>query len=573
MNRLSSQLRIGEKIGLGFAVVCLLFFAVVGYYHHTLRSVTGDYKHLLAVFETRKSLALAIEIEMAAVRDAEKAFLIAHKEQFAQEVDEHLQVLFDKLALLAAVDEDSRQTVDQLRPLLTGYRDSFHAVAEAWRSMGLDENSGVQGAFRSKIHRLHELAGRYSVDRLYAGLLQLRRHEKDLALRRDLRYAEQVRRQVGELVQMVKGSELPAAVKAQLLNDLRQYAQSFEPFARELLAGGNANGGMGRFRDAAHRIEAVLKANHVPHLENSILQLRRREKDFLLRGDESYPPMVAEIARGIRAQIAASAIADADKALLSGLLNDYQSSFFVLVAQRARIAALTRAMDAAAQRVAPLLTSNSAQANQMMSQRIEETSLAAQTSARLAVGAMLAATILGALFAVLITRRIVRPLREMAGLLDNLAYGAPTPRVAAVPGGRDEVNAMALSLNALIGHRANFLAWWKSSLQEMNAERTLQAASSRDEREQAIAELRAVGMARVEQLNAMHGRLLAEVDDIIATTQRVQSNHSGTTFDDAKRIEHAAREIATLLEIVGGDLSVPANDAGSPSATAPPALV
>ncbi|MDS4014896.1 MAG: hypothetical protein RKP46_11170, partial [Candidatus Accumulibacter sp.] len=137
----------------------------------------------------------------------------------------------------------------------------------------------------------------------------------------------------------------------------------------------------------------------------------------------------------------------------------------------------------------------------------------------------------------------------------------------------DEVNAMALSLNALIGHRANFLAWWKSSLQEMNAERTLQAASSRDEREQAIAELRAVGMARVEQLNAMHGRLLAEVDDIIATTQRVQSNHSGTTFDDAKRIEHAAREIATLLEIVGGDLSVPADDAGSQSATAPPALV
>ncbi len=567
MKRLSSQLRIGEKIGLGFVVVCLLFAGVVGYHHHTLRSVIGDYKHLLAVFETRKSLALAIEIEMAAARDAEKAFLIRHQEHFARDVDDHLQTLFGKLALLAAVDDHSRQTVDQLLPLLTGYRERFHAVAEAWRSMGLDENSGVQGTFRSKIHRLHELSARYNVDRLYAALLQIRRSEKDLALRREPRYGEQLRRQVADLAQMVRGSELSAEVKAKLLDDLRKYAQGFELFAGDVLAGGNANGGKGSFRDAAHRMEAVLKANHVPQLETSILQLRRREKDFLLRGDESYPPMVAELAREIRAQIAASAIAEADKALLTGLLRDYQRSFLVLVAQRAQIAELTRGMDAAAERVAPLLTSNSAQANQMMADRLDEISLATQASTRLAVSVMLGAGVLGALFAAAITLRIVRPLRQMAGLLDNLAYGAPTSRAAAVPGGRDEVNAMALSLNALIDHRANFIAWWKSSMNEMNAQRSLDAAGTDDERAAAVRELRALARARVEQLNAVRGRLLAQVEQIVGAAQRVQSLRSGASMDEGKNIEHAAREISTLLELVGGELPATAEDGSPPVVT------
>ena len=65
------------------------------------------------------------------------------------------------------------------------------------------------------------------------------------------------------------------------------------------------------------------------------------------------------------------------------------------------------------------------------------------------------------LFAVLITLRIVRRVRLMAGLLDDLAYGSPTRRVPTVSNGRDEINAMGESLNALGDHRATFMGWWK----------------------------------------------------------------------------------------------------------------
>ena len=159
------------------------------------------------------------------------------------------------------------------------------------------------------------------VDRLYTLLLQIRRSEKDLALRQDAAYRERVRTLIAEFREQVETSGLNDAIRAKLLAELTAYATSFEPYADSALKAGNVAGGKGPFRDAAHRIEAMLNAYHVPKLEASVLQLRRREKDFLLRGDETYPPMVVEIADAIRAQIARSLIADADKALLLSLIH------------------------------------------------------------------------------------------------------------------------------------------------------------------------------------------------------------------------------------------------------------
>jgi hypothetical protein len=83
-----------------------------------------------------------------------------------------------KMAALAAVDQHSRQTAEQIEQRLTTYQTNFRAVAEAWRRIGLDENSGLQGAFRQKVHRLQELSAQYYVDPLYTTLLQIRRSEK-----------------------------------------------------------------------------------------------------------------------------------------------------------------------------------------------------------------------------------------------------------------------------------------------------------------------------------------------------------------------------------------------------------
>lgn len=553
MEKVWSQFRIGEKIGLGFAVVGLLFVGVVWHYHQTLQSVLGDYQQLQSVFEVRKSLALEIEIEMAAARDAEKDFLLQRREHFAEDVDQHLQVMRAKVAALAAVDQHSRQTAEQLQRLLTTYQENFRAVAEAWRSIGLDENSGIQGAFRQKVHRLQELSAQYYVDPLYTILLQIRRSEKDLALRHDPAYRDRVRILIQEFRQLVQGSGLQATVKQNLLSELVVYARTFEPYADNALKTADVGGGMGPFRDAAHRIEAILRAHHVPHLETNIFKLRRHEKDFLLRGDEAYVTMLVEMARTIRSQIAASPLSETDKALLAGLLLDYQQGFLLLVAQRASIVTLTREVDAAARQIAPLITANVDQANQMMAARVEAIAESSRASVHLGLIAMYGALAFALIFVITLTTRIVRKVRQMAGLLDDLAYGAPTARVLAVPGGRDEINAMAESLNALLEHRANFLDCWKTSMNEMIAQRELEHAHSAAARDEMITELRAATIAKVQQLNAIRGRLLHHAEHIVEIHQRLRSAPGDVTTDDVQSLEHAAQGMVTLLEILTVD--------------------
>jgi HAMP domain-containing protein len=546
--RYSSKLRIGEKLGLGFGLVGLLFVGVLWHYQQTLGAVLDDYRQLHDIFERRKSLAFEIEISMAAAREAELNFLSQRKEQFAAKFDLHLHDLRKNVALLAAVDEQSRQTAAELEALTATYEAAFHAVADAWRSMGLDENSGLQGNFRERIHRLHDLSGNYNVDRLYTALLQIRRSEKDLALRRDPMYRDRVRRLVVEFRQLVETSALQPAVREKLLAELGVYTRTFEPYADSVLRTGNPDGGKGPFRDAAQRIETLLDAHHVSNLEASVLALRRGEKDFLLRGDESYAQNVVETARSIRAQIAASTIADGDKALLTGLLRDYQRSFLVLVSRRAIIADLIGEMDAAANRVVPLIQQNVAQADQLMAGRVAEITESSQASIRRGLLVVAAAIVLATLFAVTITRTIVRPVRQMAGLLDDLAYGTPTGRVPTVVGGRDEINAMGESLNALINHRANFLEWWKASMNEATALRDLAAASTEAERDEANRELYAAEIAAVQQINAIRGRLLQHSERLVEVARRARSGSGKLSADDATALEHSARGVAVLLE-------------------------
>jgi hypothetical protein len=80
-----------------------------------------------------------------------------------------------------------------------------------------------------------------------------------------------------------------------LLAELDIYAATFEDYARTLAAGNEVPGGKGPFRDAGHRLEAIIAANYVPGLETTILQMRRREKDYLMRRDVGYVQEVREL--------------------------------------------------------------------------------------------------------------------------------------------------------------------------------------------------------------------------------------------------------------------------------------
>jgi len=474
MDKLNAKLRIGEKIGFGFGLVGLLFLGVIWQYQTILQQSLADYQRLQDVFEAKKSYALDIESSVLKARISEKNFSIDRDEKFAEETKSHINQSFSTAEKLRAIDDSAAAVAAQITQLMKTYQHHFLAVVDDWRKMGVDHNSGLQGAFREAVHELEAMAGQHKVGRLYLQLLQIRRGEKDLGLRREEQYRVKVIQLIQAFKEEVNASELIDQVKHELLKEADIYQTTFEDYARTVLAHEDIHGGKGLFRQAAHRIEALLKAHYIPDLESSILQLRRREKDYLLRHDTGYVDMALQEIEHINAQVDSSSIAVKEKTRFRKLLDNYRVDFLALVKQYDHILGLTEEMHQAVSEITSLAARNVDTANRSMDEVVTSINTTSERNARIMLWIVALATLLGISLSVYLTLQIARPLRRMAGLLDQLAYEEPAERMPFVAEGRDEVNAMAGSLNTMADHRNRFIAWWKTSMREADACQKLQ---------------------------------------------------------------------------------------------------
>ncbi len=556
MDKLAARLLIGEKIGFGFGFVGLLFLLVIWQYHSTLKNSLEDYQHLQDVFEAKKSHAHAIMNSILAARVAEKSFLSHRLEESATKLREEIDSAFSAASKLEKIDSESALTARQISELLEIYQVDFEAVEKAWRTMGLNHNLGLQGAFRDAVHELESMAAQHKVGALYLQLLQIRRGEKDLGLRREEQYYSKVLDLIQEFQEKVFATELEEKVKRLLLAESNAYREAFEDYSAVALRGGDIGGGKGRFRDVAHRIEALINQHYVPDLEATILQLRRREKDYLLRDDKRYVDMAIAELNQLQTQVDRSTIPDADKTRFGNLLNNYRGDFLALVEQNDHIAQLTKEMEETVSKISALTQNNVEVANQAVNEVVAEINVRSAENERLMLWIAAIATILGIVLAVVITLHISRPLRRMAGMLDRLAYEEPTERMSFVPGGRDEVNAMAVSVNTMADHRERFIDWWKVSMQEAEACQSLEQLLKERESEpeglmDAEWDLRRA-MKEKQELTRQQCNEVRELSrTIVGETERLLGERpSGEQEIGLNSIRHSAKSIQSFLEIL-----------------------
>ena len=155
MDSIVGQLRIGEKIGLGFALVGLLYLAAIWQYHRGQDALIRDYGQLHFSFVARVNQAFAIQTHLHQARLAEGDFLLHRREADISRVEEQTQLLLGLTRQLAA-DPELAETGKALDQLARTYQQGFLDIAEAWQIKGLDEDSGLQGAFRRSVHELQQ---------------------------------------------------------------------------------------------------------------------------------------------------------------------------------------------------------------------------------------------------------------------------------------------------------------------------------------------------------------------------------------------------------------------------------
>ncbi len=107
------------------------------------------------------------------------------------------------------------------------YNNHLEQYIESIQLLGLNEDSGIEGAFRNKVHSLENMLDNSKYSSLFIYMLQARRSEKDFIMRGRDEYADKVKKRVEQLILKTSTSSLTSIEKVKIQELANQYFASF----------------------------------------------------------------------------------------------------------------------------------------------------------------------------------------------------------------------------------------------------------------------------------------------------------------------------------------------------------
>ncbi|WP_345888342.1 methyl-accepting chemotaxis protein [Shewanella algae] len=177
-------------------------------------------------------------------------------------------------------------------------------------------------------------------------VLSMRKNEKDFFGRQDLKYVEIHQQEaqataqlMQELAVIFKEYDLPEAPINSFNRDLASYRQLFAGVVKlQQEIGLDPKSGLyGELRSAVHNVESLVAEHNVPELMVLMLQLRRNEKDFMLRRDLSYLNKFDSNIERFNEALSASLLDYSVRSNIEQLMSKYQQSFKSLVTKEQQL--------------------------------------------------------------------------------------------------------------------------------------------------------------------------------------------------------------------------------------------
>ncbi len=179
-------------------------------------------------------------------------------------------------------------------------------------------------------------------DKITALTLQCRRNEKDFLMRREEKYVDSLKKNIADLKEhsqavIALGSQYnyPSAVeKATAIGRfIEAYDSAFQGVVAAWKVRGldHTSGLQGEFRNAAHKLETILKEHDVEDLYIALLQMRRYEKDFIHTQENDYKSKFLKAMSDYETLLDKSACAENEKNAQKKALNAYKVAFQALL--------------------------------------------------------------------------------------------------------------------------------------------------------------------------------------------------------------------------------------------------
>ncbi|WP_415904952.1 methyl-accepting chemotaxis protein [Neptuniibacter sp. QD48_55] len=390
------------------------------------------------------------------------------------------------------------------------------------------------------------------VSNLESSMLTLRRHEKDFLARDDIKYLKRFddtvaafQAEITTLEEHLDHAGIPHEKTKDLHIVLETYADNFHQLVKlKQEIGLSHNEGLrGELRKAVHGAESKVKELDNYHLLADILQLRRNEKDFLIRKDLKYRKKFEANFEKLSNDLETELFNENDITETKQLLSVYRTKFLTLIDNYEKLGlnskqGLLGNMRKSIHKSETLLEEQAAEITERLNAEIASIKLLSSIKALVIAGIVSA-------IALWIANNIISRLRILQQVMGNAKENKDlTVRYQVVA--NDELSDMGRSFNSMMSEFQALLERVNNSSLQLSAaaeEVSAIAVETSQGLESQKAQVIQVSAAVQEMESAM--REIAHNTELTAQT----ANHSQQSAAEGQRIiSHAIENINNLAE-------------------------
>ena len=348
-------------------------------------------------------------------------------------------------------------------------------------------------------------------------ILQLRRDEKDFLARKELKYFDKYNKNLATLNAEVSGlgealnevgldlSEISA-----MRGVIKEYGKTFTQLVEsQKVIGLNPKDGLyGSLRAAVHDVETLIGKDDY-QLLSGMLQLRRNEKDFMLRLDEKYVTRLQNNTAKLIEQVQASAFDASKQQDIIKLLNFYETAFLNLVSEQKNLG-LTHQDGLQGQ-----MRSSIHQVDKMLTQLLEisQAEVASHTSFVQTVAIVMCLVIIAV--AIVFATYISRSIQSSIGSLQATMLSISKTNDLTIPvdtSGSDELAQMAVVFDDMVASFRHLIVEVNQSVETLN------------EATQQVAENISITTIGVESQIQETDMVATAVTEMVATVDEIANN-------------------------------------------------
>ncbi|MEL7307817.1 MAG: HAMP domain-containing methyl-accepting chemotaxis protein [Pseudomonadota bacterium] len=410
--------------------------------------------------------------------------------------------------------------------------------------------------------------------------LAMRKHEKNFLFYKDVDSLElfekeysQLKNKMARLDELVKDLSMDSSK----LNEFRRLAKTYYDDFNEVVVlqkkiGLHPKDALyGDLRGAVHQVETLLSERENYKLLTLMLQLRRAEKDFMLRFDLKYMGKFDELVTNFQSEIKSAGFDASYENQLLSLLATYQSKFKALV--DAQVALGLNLESGALGEMKRSVEMSDAIVTELTTQTKAFVESSASRAQMIALAVFIIASIIVMLLVYFTSRSIIQPIERVYHTINEIRRNNDLS-MSITQSGKDEITTMTIDFNSLISdfkkliyevntalstlnvateHLSETTAATSSGMQEQLHEADM-VATAATEMQATIQDIShnteaAAKKAESTNLSAQQGR--SEVESTV-----VQINHLSESLGNASsvvsQLEKDAETIGSVLDVIRG---------------------